>query len=146
MEHVDFPSRVYSSRVKVATLVSFIVSKEHANGVDNRQARMLAGALLEPHTPEPRAVATDLFPLAQVALATRVDFAFVTEHFDLGLLLLARRLGVPLPNSCARASEFLPQQPLPIEINSPSAALWKGGHRRSAPQARHRGQWHGRGT
>jgi hypothetical protein len=124
----------------MATLVSFVVAKEHANGVDNRQARMLAGALLEPHTPEPRTVATDLFPRAQLALATRVDFAFVTELFDLGLLLLAQRLGVPPPTTYEHVSEFLPQQPLPTEINlalsssavdaripgssTPSAAPW----------------------
>jgi len=124
----------------IATLVSFVVSNEHTNGMDNRQVRMLAGAHLEPHVAESRDVATDLYPLAEAALATHVDFAFVTEHFDLGLLLLAQHLGVPPPRNYMHVSEVKPQQPLPKEIQdalshyplemvasesrAPSAAPW----------------------
>ena len=100
----------------MATLVSFVVSKEHANGMDNRQVRMLAGAHLEPHAPDVRDVATELYPLAEAAMASQVDFVFVTEHFDLGLLLLAQRLGVPPPRTYMHVSEVKPQQPLPKEV------------------------------
>lgn len=36
------------------SMISFIEAKDHINGMDNRQTRMLAGALLEPHSPDSR--------------------------------------------------------------------------------------------
>ena len=71
----------------LGTLTSFLAAPGHANGVDNRQTRMLGGALLEPRRPEPRPAA-ELFAAAREALATKVDLALVVEHFEVPSLWL----------------------------------------------------------
>ena len=98
----------------LATLVSFLAAPGHANGMDNRQTRMLAGALAEPLQAEPRPAA-ELFPLALEHLATRVDLALTVEHFDLGVALLSRLAGKPPPRSYLLIKEDGEQATLPCE-------------------------------
>jgi hypothetical protein len=40
----------------LASLASFVSHPAHANGMANRQVRMLAGALLDPHELDPRPI------------------------------------------------------------------------------------------
>jgi len=103
----------------VATLHSFLVASAHANGMRNRQTRMLAGAKLEPRQVEKR-TEEELYPVALEHLSDGgIDFAFVIEHFDLGLLLLSQRLGIPPPSRYQVVKERAEASPLPPQAKHP---------------------------
>jgi hypothetical protein len=85
-----------STRCDDPTVVErFLLQKEHANGMQNRQTRMLAGAVLDTKTPDETPLAT----LLQRAVRSLGDFDVVgvLEMFGLSLAVLARRLGMPAP-------------------------------------------------
>lgn len=78
-----------------AALRAFLETQEHDAGMHNRQVRMLAGALAEPHEHEPRS-GHALRKLAQMGYQ-RLEVVLLSEHWHLSLILLSFLFAVKPP-------------------------------------------------
>ncbi|KAJ8599196.1 hypothetical protein CTAYLR_007527 [Chrysophaeum taylorii] len=83
---------------------SFLVAPAHANGMRNRQTRMLAGARMFATTVDARPESV-LYAIARDNLDRVYDVVLVFEHFQESLVVLARRLGIAPPRRYAFTQE-----------------------------------------
>lgn len=95
-----------------SALVSFAAEPQHANGMRNRQTRMLAGATMRVGVVDPRPDA-ELYTIAKRALDDVVDLALVFERFHLSLLVLAHKLGLAPPQHFSVIAEAIEKSPKP---------------------------------
>lgn len=94
-------------------LASFAQAPAHANGMRNRQMRMLAGAVLEVGHTDTRSE-LELYHKARVALSTVVDFALVFEKFHASLIVLSKKIGLDPPRHFSIVSEAIEKAPKPV--------------------------------
>lgn len=97
---------------RASALVSFAAEPLHANGMRNRQTRMLAGATMRVGIVDPRPDA-ELYEVAKEALDNIVDLALVFERFHLSLLVLASKLGLAPPQQFSVIAEAIEKSPKP---------------------------------
>lgn len=111
-----FPPREDEKRIQPPLLVdcrnvsafeSFLLTPAHANGMRNRQTRMLSGARMLPDTVDARPE-RDLYDIARRNIENHVfDVVLVFELFQESLLQLANKLGLsPLVHYALRQEWF----------------------------------------
>ncbi|KAJ8614610.1 hypothetical protein CTAYLR_004970 [Chrysophaeum taylorii] len=92
---------------------SFVSDPSHANGMQNRQTKMLGGARLIVGTPDPTPDRILFERAMKGLLGGYVDVALVFERFHLSLLVLSAKLQLPAPREFSVISEAVEKAPKP---------------------------------
>jgi len=93
-------------------VLSFLEHPDHVNGARNRQTRMLSGAVMTGSLVDERPERV-LFEIAVANLRSKIDVAIVFESFQLSLLVLAKKLGLPPPPQFSVLKEAKEDTPRP---------------------------------